>query len=260
MSWQELGDGIFRQRHESLDLNIGLVMSSESALVIDSRATHSEGDELRADIRTLTSLPVTHLVNTHHHWDHTFGNAVFTCEIVGHERCRSTLIERGQEMRQMLLDAEWVPAEAKPQFAQVVITPPDTTFDDSLVVVLGDRTVRLAHLGRGHTDNDIIIEVDDVLFAGDLVEEGAPPQFGDAFPSEWLDTLAALIARSPETIVPGHGDIVGVGFVETQREQIARAIAGEGVFPDQVMEQLRRRLEIESRTRGLETPGPSTDG
>jgi glyoxylase-like metal-dependent hydrolase (beta-lactamase superfamily II) len=246
MAWQELGDGIFRHRYESLDLNVGLILSDESALVIDSRATHVQAEELHDDIRSLTPLPVTYLVNTHHHWDHTFGNAMFSCQIVGHERCRSTLIERGEPMRQMLLDAGWVPPEAKPHFEAVVITPPEVTFETSLVLALGERPITLTHLGRGHTDNDIIIEVDDVLFAGDLVEEGAPPQFGDAFPADWLETLTRLIARSPETVVPGHGDIVGVGFVETQREQIARAIEGEAVFPDQIMEQLRGRLEAET--------------
>lgn len=246
MAWQELGDGIFRWRYESLDLNIGLILSEEAALVIDSRATHGQAEELRNDITSLTQLPVTHLVNTHHHWDHTFGNAVFPCEIVGHERCRSTLIERGEEMRQKLLDADWMPEDAKPHFESVVVTPPEITFETSLTLTLGERPVTLTHLGRGHTDNDIIIEVDDVLFAGDLVEEGAPPQFGDAFPTDWLDTLARLVSRSPETIVPGHGDIVGVGFIETQREQMARAIDGEAVFPDQIMEQLRGRLELET--------------
>jgi glyoxylase-like metal-dependent hydrolase (beta-lactamase superfamily II) len=246
MAWQELGDGIFRWRYESLDLNIGLILSEEAALVIDSRATHGQAEELRSDIASLTPLPVTHLVNTHHHWDHTFGNARFSCEIVGHVRCRSTLIERGEAMRQRLLDAEWVPEEARPHFEAVVITPPTVTFDTSLMLELGDRPISLTHLGRGHTDNDIIVEVDDVIFAGDLVEEGAPPQFGDAFPSDWLDTLERLIARSPESIVPGHGDVVGVSFVETQREQITRAIDGEAVFPAQIMEQLRSRLEAET--------------
>ena len=243
MAWQQLGNGIFRQRYESLDLNVGLILSEDAALVVDSRATHGQAEELRDDIAALTSLPVTHLVNTHHHWDHTFGNAAFPCEILGHERCRSTLIERGEAMRQMLLNAEWMPAEAKPSFETVVITPPEITFETSLVLTLGERPITLTHLGRGHTDNDIIIEVDDVLFAGDLVEEGAPPQFGDAFPTEWLDTLDRLIDRSPGTIVPGHGDIVGVGFVETQREQMARAIDGEAVFPDPIMKQLLTRLE-----------------
>ena len=76
-------------------------------------------------------------------------------------------------------------------------------------------------------------------------EEGAPPQFGDAFPTEWLATLDRLAARAGSTIVPGHGDIVGSGFVETQRDQIARAIEGEPVFPDPIMAQLRSRIEIQ---------------
>ncbi|HEY5652691.1 MAG TPA: MBL fold metallo-hydrolase [Acidimicrobiia bacterium] len=243
MTWQELGDGIFRRRYESLDLNAGLILGETSALVIDSRATHGQADELIADIRALTSLPVTHLVNTHHHWDHTFGNARFLpSEIVGHVRCASALADRGEDMRRMLLDAEWVPQEAKPHFEEVEITPPDTTFERTLTVELEGRSVELSHLGRGHTDNDIIVEVDGVLFAGDLVEEGGPPQFGDAFPREWLETLDAIVSRSADTVVPGHGDIVGRDFVEAQRERMARAIGGESVFPDPIMEQLRTRL------------------
>lgn len=245
MTWQELGDGIFRRRYESLDLNVGLILADDNAMVIDSRATHSQGDELLDDVRSITPLPVTHLVNTHHHWDHTFGNACFGCEIIGHVRCRSTLIERGDEMRRKLLDADWMPEEAKPHFEEVVITPPETTFHSALTVELGSRPIHLTHLGRGHTDNDIVIEVDDVLFAGDLVEEGAPPQFGDAFPTEWLATLDRLAARAGSTIVPGHGDIVGSGFVEIQRDQIARAIEGEPVFPEPIMAQLRSRIEIQ---------------
>ena len=245
MKWQELGDRIFRRRYESLDLNVGLILSASAALVIDSRATHGQADELLADIRTITPLPVTHLVNTHHHWDHTFGNSRFgDAEIVGHTRCRTTLTERGEQMRQSLLEADWIPSEAKHHFEAVEITPPVTTFDHTMTIDLVDRRVELRHPGRGHTDNDILIEVDDVLFAGDLVEEGAPPQFGDAYPTEWLDTLDLVISNAPGTIVPGHGDVVDPDFVRSQRDQIARAIAGEAVFPEPIMEQLRRRLDM----------------
>ena len=59
MAWNELGDGIFRQRYESLDLNVGLILSEAAALVIDSRSTHGQAEDLRKDIRSLTSLPVS---------------------------------------------------------------------------------------------------------------------------------------------------------------------------------------------------------
>lgn len=241
--WQELGDGVFRRRWESLDLNVGLIVTESAALVIDSRANHAQADELIDEIRLITQAPVTHLVNTHHHWDHTFGNARFPAtDIVGHVRCRRELIENGEAARQSLLDADWLPDEAKPLFAEVQITPPEITFDERLEIELGERVVTLTHLGRGHTDNDIIVQIDDVLFAGDLVEEGAPPQFGDAHPREWPGTLDRLIERVSGIVVPGHGDVVDRDFIEGQRDQITRAIDGEPVFPEQIMTQIRDRL------------------
>ena len=65
-----------------------------------------------------------------------------------------------------------------------------------------------------------------VVFAGDLVEEGAPPLYGDdAFPYEWPATLDRLLALAPATVVPGHGDVVGHGFVRGQREELAAMAA-----------------------------------
>lgn len=244
--WQEIGDRVYRRNYDSLDLNVGLILSDEAALVIDSRATHGQADELIAEIEGLTRLPVRFLVNTHHHWDHTFGNARFrSAEIVGHSRCRRALVERGEEMRESLLAADWLPSEAKPHISAVDITPPETVFEDQRIIVLGSREVSLSYLGRGHTDNDIVIAIDEVVFAGDLVEEGGPPQFGDAYPRQWVETLGVLSDRVGDVVVPGHGDIVDREFVIDQRDEISAAIAGESVFPDVIMGQLRGRLGSE---------------
>ena len=62
----------------------------------------------------------------------------------------------------------------------------------------GRRTARSSsrYLGRGHTDHDIVIDVPgaDVLFAGDLVEQGNVPFFGDGYPLDWVATADALVA------------------------------------------------------------------
>ena len=110
----------------------------------------------------------------------------------------------------------------------MVLDPPDRTVDDAGGdLEVGGRRVELRWCGRGHTDNDLVVLVPDagVVFAGDLVEEGAPPQFGDAFPLEWPATLDRLLALAPPTVVPGHGDVVDHGFVAGQRDQLA-ALAG----------------------------------
>jgi glyoxylase-like metal-dependent hydrolase (beta-lactamase superfamily II) len=103
--------------------------------------------------------------------------------------------------------------------AEVVIDPPDRTFVDRATVEIGAREVELAYLGRGHTDNDIVVRMPDagVLCAGDLVENGAPPYFGDGYPIDWPATVEALLALTGEraVVVPGHGAHAGRSFVET---------------------------------------------
>jgi glyoxylase-like metal-dependent hydrolase (beta-lactamase superfamily II) len=62
----------------------------------------------------------------------------------------------------------------------------------------------------------------DVVVAGDLVEESGPPDFGDAYPLEWPETLAALahLLSPPAVVVPGHGAPVDRAFVLAQHGQL----------------------------------------
>ena len=155
-----------------------------------------------------------------------FGNRVFRpAPIWGHERA-VTMIERmGAKMRDGL--AASIPALAA-DLAEVELDPPDRTFRERATICLDDREVELAYLGRGHTDNDIILRIPDadVLLAGDLLENGATPYFGDGFPLDWPATAAALLELvGPATVVvPGHGDHAGRAFVETSLEGF-RAVA-----------------------------------
>jgi glyoxylase-like metal-dependent hydrolase (beta-lactamase superfamily II) len=244
--WDEVGDGLFRRRYVKLDQNIGAVVTEVGLIVIDSRADYVDADELRTDLARLSGRPIGWLVNTHMHWDHTFGNARFPeAEIVGHRRCREQLIEHGEEMRRRLMEAP----DTAARFEEVAITPPHVTFEGALSLHVGGREIRLAHLGRGHTDSDIVIVVDDVCFAGDLVEEGAPPSFGDAHPREWVATLDRLVPMITGPVVPGHGGVVDAGFVRDQRSEIQSAVdAAEqgrpGPYPGAVMETIRRRLAV----------------
>lgn len=249
MGFQEVGDNIFRRRYERLDQNIGVVVGRESVCVIDSRSNHPDADELRAELQTLTTLPVRFLVNTHMHWDHTFGNARFPeAAIVGHHDCRRRLVDDGEDMKATLASADWIPPEHRAVFGEVTITPPSVTFATSIELHVDDRVVTLRHLGRGHTDNDIVAYVDEVCFAGDLVEEGAPPSFGDSYPDEWVTTLDALIDDLPPVVVPGHGDVVDADFVRTQRDQISAAVghvregSGSPPWSDAVMASIAERM------------------
>lgn len=247
--FQELGNGVFRRRYDSLDLNVGVVVSEVGVLVVDTRASHVEAGELLDDLRSLTALPVRWVVDTHWHWDHTFGNSRFgEAEIWGHELCRKRLIEHGVSMRQDASD--WFP-DRRDEFEEVLITPPGMVFGDTARIDLGSIVVALSYHGLGHTDADIVVSVGDVRFMGDLLEEGAPPVFDDGYPLSWPSTLESALEPSASVFVPGHGDVMSPTAARVQLEEIeevarlARAcveqgspvaeVARLGPYPEEVM-------------------------
>jgi len=218
--FDELADGVFRRRYESLDLNVGVVVGEDGVLVIDTRACEREAVELRDELRHLTPKPVRWVVNTHWHWDHAYGNAVFEdAEIWGHELCKLALETRGEEMKKAA--RKWLPESSHDEIDRVRIVPPTKTFSDRATVAVG-RSVELGYHGLGHTDNDIVVTVPEggVAFFGDLIEEGAPPNFGDSFPVAWPLTMRIASRSLPSVIVPGHGDVVDPGFVEGQIQEL----------------------------------------
>jgi glyoxylase-like metal-dependent hydrolase (beta-lactamase superfamily II) len=226
--WSEVGDRVFVRRYAFLDQNIGLVVGRAGALVIDTRSTHAQADELRAEIRTVTDAPVAGVLSTHHHWDHTFGNARFRpAPIWGHDRCAAVLRAEGETMRRRVIDRLPDLAAA---LAEVEITPPDRTFAEQAQLDLGDRVVELRYLGRGHTDNDVVALVSDarVLFAGDLLENDAPPSYGDAYPRAWAETVErGLLPLVSGVVVPGHGSVGDLARARAQADEL-RAMAELG--------------------------------
>jgi glyoxylase-like metal-dependent hydrolase (beta-lactamase superfamily II) len=227
-AWQELGDGVFVRSHAEQRLNVGLVVGGERCLVIDTRSTDVQAEDLAAAVRRVTALPWL-VVNTHAHWDHCFGNTRFLpADIWGHHRCASMLQLYGDIQREIMVA---VTADDEPVFAaemaEVAIVGPNRTFDSTAALDLGGRLVHLRHLGLGHTDNDVVVDVPDadVVFAGDLVEEGAPPEFADSFPLDWPKTLGRLLALARGPIVPGHGGVVDAGFVSEQATAMERVAA-----------------------------------
>lgn len=225
-TWRELDDGVYARSYAEQVLNVGLVVGAARCLVVDTRSSHVQGAELAAAVRELTSLPWV-IVNTHAHWDHCFGNHSFLpAALWGHRRCAEVLAAYGDLQRRIMVRHARSAGEATfaDELGEVVVTPPDHTLDVRASIDLGDRAVELRHLGRGHTDNDIVVFPDgtDICFAGDLVEQGAPPEYSDSFPLDWPATLRRLLELAPGTVVPGHGEVVDLAFVREQADTVAR--------------------------------------
>jgi glyoxylase-like metal-dependent hydrolase (beta-lactamase superfamily II) len=219
-TWVELGDRVFVRRYEFYDQNIGVVLGGGAAMVIDTRSTHVQGREILADLRMLTTDPVTVVVNTHGHFDHTFGNHVFRPTTIWAQTGCPPFMERTGETRRKRIAASEPSIAA--DLAEVEIDPPDRVFAETARVEVGDRAVDLRFLGRGHTDHDIVISVTDadVAFAGDLIEGGAVPFFNDGYPLDWPETALRLAELVHGVVVPGHGNHAGRQFASDQAEAL----------------------------------------
>ncbi|GAA4683601.1 MBL fold metallo-hydrolase [Phytohabitans rumicis] len=225
----EVGDDVFVLRYPVLDVNVTLVLGDDAALLVDTLASPAQAAELTGAIRAITGLPWL-VANTHHHFDHTFGNGTMAgepaCPIWAHEETAALLRERPEAVRrEAYAEALRLAPELAPDLVTAPIVAPNHTVHHESTLDVGGRPVVLRYLGRGHTAGDLVVHVPDadVLVAGDLVEEGAPPAFDDAYPLEWPQTVAALLRlTTPSTaVVPGHGAVVGHNFVRGQHEELA---------------------------------------
>lgn len=236
--WTEVADRCFARRYSPHDVTVGVVVADEGLLVVDTRSGPSEAAALRADLADLSTRPVRHVVNTHWHYDHCFGNDEFaSVPIYGHETVPETLAERADTVRAEL--AEQSP-ELAAELAALTVVPPTDLLSSVRLVDIGGRVVELIHPGRGHTGGDVVVRVPDAdaIFAGDLIEESGPPAYGDdSFPLEWPETLDFVsgLLTGDTAVIPGHGAVVDRDFVRAQRDDVAdiadtiRRLAESGV-------------------------------
>jgi glyoxylase-like metal-dependent hydrolase (beta-lactamase superfamily II) len=220
--WQEVGDRIWVRRYDPFDVNVTVVAGEHEVLLVDTRTSLHEAAELRAHLRELPVGEVTAVVLTHAHLDHSLGAGAFPgIPLWASDRCRDALDRHGIAQKEAWFG--WAPEELHAHLRASPIPHPDHVVQDRHRLDLGRRDVELLVPGHGHTDHDLVVHVPDAstVLAGDLVEVGAPPSFGDAFPVQWPATLARVEALGAEVTVPGHGAPADVATVAEQREQLS---------------------------------------
>jgi glyoxylase-like metal-dependent hydrolase (beta-lactamase superfamily II) len=186
--------------------NIAVLTGKDGKLLVDAGITASRPRIAQA-LASLSSDPVTHLINTHWHFDHTDGNEWLHGEgavILAHENTRKHL-STAQRVEDWNFDFPQSPAGAIP--ADVFAT--ERTLD-----VNGSRLV-LKHFEPAHTDSDIFVTFThaDILHVGDIFWNGIYP-FIDYSTGGHIDGTiraadATLAATTDATIIiPGHGQPV----------------------------------------------------
>jgi len=186
-------------------------------------------------IREVTDKPIKYVVLSHYHAVRVMGASAYKADhIIASQATYDLIVERGQfdfdsevgRFPRLFQGVESVPG----------LTWPSITFESSMTLWMGKRRVELMHMGRGHTKGDIVVWLPEekVLFSGDLVEFGATPYTGDAYLSDWPQTLANVRALGAEKLVPGRGDAL------TTPETVEAAISGTQDFLTQMFESVKK--------------------
>ncbi|MDJ0877196.1 MAG: MBL fold metallo-hydrolase [Halieaceae bacterium] len=245
-SWSEIGASVYLHSPVDplagpVDGNSVVIINEHDVFVVDTHINPAAARAVVQRIRRLTDRPVTHIVNTHWHDDHTNGNYVYRqafpeAKIIAHRATLAALEAEWPEMEagrskayenlspeQLLAAADKLEdldkaiayrvyagyvAALKPELPTLELVYPDTVIDDRLTFDCGSRRIVVEWLGRGNTDGDVVVELPDdgILITGDLLVAPVPFAF-DSPMTDWAGTLQRLADKDVTTLVPGHGAV-----------------------------------------------------
>ncbi|MFB4284510.1 MULTISPECIES: MBL fold metallo-hydrolase [unclassified Nonomuraea] len=206
---EEVSDGVYAYLQPDGSWwinNTGFLAGRRGVVVVDACSTERRTRAFREAIGKVSDRPITTLVNTHHHGDHTFGNWLFPeATIVGHEGVREQIIADGVPAYR----AAWSP---EVEWGKMEIAPPFLTFTDRVTLHSDDLRCEVRHVGHAaHTTNDSYVWIPErrLLFSGDLVFNGGTPFVLMGSVAGALRAVEQLRELGAETIVPGHGEVCG---------------------------------------------------
>jgi glyoxylase-like metal-dependent hydrolase (beta-lactamase superfamily II) len=173
--------------------NTAIFLTANGTVLVDTK-NPGWGQPLLDAIKKVSNRPITTIVNTHTHGDHTSGQLEFpgTFEVVAHENTRASMMK--------------TPAYQKPANASAL---PKRTFTDRLTLGSGNDRVELYYFGPGHTNGDawVVFPSQRVLHAGDIFA-------GKQVPLVDMGNGGSGVAY-PDTLMKAYNGITGVDTIIT---------------------------------------------
>ena len=212
--------------------NVGLVVGSRAALVIDSGLGPRNGAILADVARRLAPGRTTlYVAATHFHPEHMMGESGFPeAAIVVRSVGQQLDIDAtgAAEGRGVVELFRQLPDRAADMEGAVYRTP-DMLFEGDALIDLGGIRVRLMELGPAHTRGDVgfHVEGDGVVFTGDVAMDSpiginsARYTSAPSSASAWLASLERLMRLKPQHVVPSHGPLGDASMIEKHRAFLA---------------------------------------
>lgn len=185
-------DDLFVIHNDFVPGNVTALVTNEGVVLVDDKF-EVDHDSILAELKKATNQPVKYVINTHHHADHSGGNAKLqqlNVQVLASEQAREHMVDGKQ-----------------PGLPTIAI-------EHHAHIYLGGKNVELYHFGRAHTNGDVValFPAHRVLAAGDMFTFGdSTPQLidyaGGGSAKEWTKTLDSVLQLDFDTVVPGHGAV-----------------------------------------------------
>jgi len=246
--FRKIKEGIYVQSAREVNSNVGIILTKEGVVIIDTGQTPIDSREVQEAVKKLTNLPVRLVLNTEVHPDHTTGNFVFSppAIVVNHQGASDAMRKAADPNRASTLSSQ------SPEMRQAVegyrLVTPHIEYQNKTTLYLGERTFELLHLKNVHSEADTAVWLPNerILFAASVA---IPESINNIRPfvaiPDMLAAIRMLKSLNPEVVVPGHGSFGTTKiFDDSERyyglliERVG-ALAREGKSLDQIKQELR---------------------
>ena len=188
----KLKDDLFVIHNDYVPGNTTVMVTNEGLILVDDKFEIDHATIL-AELKKISSQPVKYVINTHHHGDHSGGNAKL--------QALGAQVVTSWQARQNMVDG-----------AQTGLS--NITIENKASLYLGGKRVDLFYFGRGHTNGDIValFPAQRVLASGDLFTIGdTTPELvdypGGGSAKQWPQTIEGVLSLDFDQVVPGHGTV-----------------------------------------------------
>jgi phosphoglycerate dehydrogenase-like enzyme/glyoxylase-like metal-dependent hydrolase (beta-lactamase superfamily II) len=225
--------------------NIWIVFDDYVA-VFDANFPSGARDVIAA-IRKTTDKPIRYVVDSHHHGDHAYGNAVFAKEgasIVAQANCaRSLRIDGPEEFRKA-----GIGPNGRKDVLESSLKVPSVVFDDKLVLDDGNQRVEFLFLGHAHTAGDAFAYLPrhKILCTGDACVNGAYNYMGHSDSLSWIRVLEKAQQFDVKLICPGHGPLADKDLLERQKRYFVelRKQVRQGIEGGKTLDEIKQSINL----------------
>ncbi len=187
--------------------NIGFIVGDDCVAVIDTGGSLAIGEKLRNSIKNKTDKPICYVINSHIHFDHVLGNAVFKQDnpkYVGHVNLADAMLQN-REFFLKEFSADLGLKSGENPTAGLIIGP-DVLVEEAMEIDLGNRKLVLIANPKAHTSTDLTIldQKTNTLWLADLLFMERTPAL-DGSLLGWFDLMEKMHDQEYARVVPGHG-------------------------------------------------------